>query len=170
MWKFSISVKNSCIFCLFVLFFARKMGQGFSSDRKIIMLLLSVLLHLENRVSAFWNFNFYQRCLGKRPLCPWNQPHFQKNFDKSLLSLELNKLEEIWDTVCRQKTTEDNNAKIIVSPNILCTFLLFKTSAFLSIFFQRNLPFQQVLRTSVFLSSKFLIFLYIFISLLKNIH
>ena len=55
---------------------------------------------------------------------------------------------------CRRKTAEDNNAKINVSPNIPCTFLLFKASAFLQIFFPRNLLFRQVLRTSVFLNSK----------------
>ena len=38
--------------------FANKKVQGFSSDRKILMLLLSVLFHLQNFVSVFWNFNF----------------------------------------------------------------------------------------------------------------
>ena len=38
--------------------FPSKKVQGFSSDRKILMLLLSVLFHLQNRVSVFWNFNF----------------------------------------------------------------------------------------------------------------
>ena len=36
---------------------------------------------------------------------------------------------------CRQKTAENGNAKINVSPNIPCTFLLFKGSALLQIFF-----------------------------------
>ena len=57
---------------------------------------------------------------------------------------------------CRQKTADDNDAKINVFPNIPCTFLLFKASAFLQIFFPRSLLFRQVLRTSVFLSSKWL--------------
>ena len=34
------------------------------------------------------------------------------------------------------------------------TYLLFKASAFLQIFFLRNLPFRQVLRTPVFLNNK----------------
>ena len=55
---------------------------------------------------------------------------------------------------CRWKTTEDNSAKINVTPNIPCIFLLFKASAFLQVLFSRNLLFRQVLRTSVFLSSK----------------
>ena len=51
-------------------------------------------------------------------------------------------------------TAEANIAKINVFPNITCIFLLFKASAFLQIFFPRNLLLQQVLRTSVFLNSK----------------
>ena len=51
-------------------------------------------------------------------------------------------------------TAEDNNAKINVFPIITCKFLLIKASAYLQIFFPRNLLFRQVLRTSVFLNSK----------------
>ena len=39
---------------------------------------------------------------------------------------------------CRQKADEDNNAKINVSPNIPCTFLFFKASAFLEISFRET--------------------------------
>ena len=42
---------------------------------------------------------------------------------------------------CRQKTAEDDNAKINVFPIIPCTFLLFKASAFLQIFSSRNFLF-----------------------------
>ena len=55
---------------------------------------------------------------------------------------------------CGRKTAENNNAKIKVFRNIHCTFLFFKATAFLQIFFPRNLLFRQVLRTSVFLNSK----------------
>ena len=51
-------------------------------------------------------------------------------------------------------TSEDNNAKISVFPNMPCTFLLFKASAFLQVFFPRKLLFRQVLRMAVFLNSK----------------
>ena len=78
--------------------FLRKV-QEFSSDRKILMSLLSVLFHLQNHVSVFWNFNFKPRYLGKRSLCPRNQPHFWRNSDKSLLSPEQNNFKKIWDTV-----------------------------------------------------------------------
>ena len=91
-----------------------------------------------------------------------------RNSDKSLLSPEQNKLKKSETRFCRRKTAEENNAKINVSPNIPSTFFLFKTSTFLQIFFPRNLIFRQVLKTSVFLSSKCLTFLYLFISLLKN--
>ena len=53
-----------------------------------------------------------------------------------------------------RKTAEDNNAKINIFPNIPCTFLHFKASIFLPIFFPRDLLSRQVLRTSVFLNSK----------------
>ena len=48
----------------------------------------------------------------------------------------------------------DNNAKVNAFPNISCTFLLFKASAFLQIFLPRNLLFRQVLRTAFLLNSK----------------
>ena len=38
--------------------FASKKVQGFSSDMKMLMLLLSVFFHLQKCVSVFWNFNF----------------------------------------------------------------------------------------------------------------
>ena len=79
--------------------FASKKVQGFYSERKILMLLLSVIFYLQNFVSVFWNFNFWPIYLGKGSLRPWNQPHFLKNSDKSLLSPEQKKLKEIWDTV-----------------------------------------------------------------------
>ena len=44
---------------------------------------------------------------------------------------------------CKQKTAEDDNAKINVSPNITCTLLLFKASAFLQIFFPRKWKFWE---------------------------
>ena len=59
---------------------------------------------------------------------------------------------------CRRKTAEDNDAKINVFPNIPGIFLLFKATAFLQIFFPRNLVFRQVLRASVFLGCKCLTF------------
>ena len=71
----------------------------------------------------------------------------------------------------RHGFVEERQLKMImskknVSPNIPCTFLLFKASAFLQTFFPRNLLFRKVLRASVFLNSKCLTFL--LISLLKN--
>ena len=96
--------------------------------------------------------------MGKRSLCLWNQLHFLRNSHKSLLFPKQNNLKEIWDTVLqtKDKNAEDKNAKINVFPNIPCIFLLFKASAFLQIFFPRNLLFRQVLKTSVFFNSKYL--------------
>ena len=67
------------VFC-----FTSRNVQGFSNDKKILMSLLSVLFHLQSHVSVFWNFNFWQRYLGKLSLCPWKQPHFLRNSYKSL--------------------------------------------------------------------------------------
>ena len=122
-----------------------------------------VISALSSAVSVFWNFNFWPRYSGKCSLCPWNQRQFPSNSDKSLLSPKENKLKEIWDIILqRQKIAEDNNAKINVSLNIFYIFLVFKASAFLQILFPKNLLFRQNLRTSVFLDSKCLTFLYLF--------
>ena len=43
--------------------FASKKVKGFSSNRKFISC-LSVLFHLQNHVSVFWNFNFSQDIWG----------------------------------------------------------------------------------------------------------
>ena len=77
--------------------FASKKVKWFSSDRKISMLLLSVLIHLQKPVSVFGNFTFSLRYLGKLSLCHWNQPHFLRNSSKSLLFPEQSNLKEIWD-------------------------------------------------------------------------
>ena len=45
---------------------------------------------------------------------------------------------------CRRKTAKEDNAKIIVSPNIPCTFMLFKASLFLQIFFPRKSKFWEL--------------------------
>ena len=92
--------------------------------------------------------------MGKRSLCPWNQPHFQKNSDKSLLSPEQNSLKKSETGFYKRNTAEDNKAKLNVFPNIPCTFFPFKVSAFLQIFISRNLLFLQVLRRSVFRNNK----------------
>ena len=75
--------------------FAIKKVQGYSSDRKIFMSLLSVFYHLRSCVSEFRNFNFYPSYLWKPSLCSWNQSHLLRNSDKSLLSPERNNLREI---------------------------------------------------------------------------
>ena len=111
---FSVRFCNNSLIVFSGLSFASKKLQRFSSNRKILIL-LSVLFHLQNDVSVFWNFNFQPKYLEKRSLYPCNQSHFLRNSDKSLLSPEQNKLKksEIW--YCRRKTTEDSNVKINVS-------------------------------------------------------
>ena len=96
---FSVQICDNSLLALKMLFqvfsFASKKVQGFSSDRKMLMPLESLLFYLQNLVSVYWNFNFYPRYLGKRSLYPWNQPHFLRNSDKSPLSQYRNKLKEI---------------------------------------------------------------------------
>ena len=70
-------------------------------------------------------------------ISPWNQPYFLRNSNKSLLSSEQNIKRNL------RKTTEGNNAKINFSPNASCTFLLFKASPFLQIFFLRKSKFWE---------------------------
>ena len=138
--------------CCQLFSFASKKVQRFSSDRKILMSLLSVLFHLQKPVSVFWNFKFWPRYLGKRSLCLWNQPHFLRNSDKNLLSPKKNNLWEMrhgFVDHIQLRTMMPN-----VFTNIPCTFFLFKASAFLQIFFLRNLLFWQVLRASFFLNGK----------------
>ena len=60
--------------------------------------------------------------------------------DKSLPNKTNQKKFQAW--FCRKKTAEDNNLKINIFLNILCTFLLFKANAFLQIFFPRKTSFK----------------------------
>ena len=115
--------------------------QGFSSDKKILMSLWSLLAHLQNGVSVFWNSNFESMLLGKRKSCPWNQLHFLRKSDKRLLSPKQQK-KKSETRFCRRKIAKDDNVKINVSKNITCTFLLFKASVFLQIFFLRKPSFK----------------------------
>ena len=115
--------------------------QGFSSDKKILMSLWSLLAHLQNGVSVFWNSNFESILLGKRTSCPWNQLHFLRESDKRLLSPKQQK-KKSETRFCRRKIAKDDNVKINVSKNITCTFLLFKASVFLQIFFLRKPSFK----------------------------
>ena len=58
------------------------------------------------------------------------------------LSIKTN--EKVSDTrFGRRKTAEDDNAQIYVSPNIPCTFLLFKGNAFLQILFPIKSKFLE---------------------------
>ena len=75
--------------------------------------------------------------------CLWNQPHFRRNSDKSILSLKQNNLKEIWDTVLYTKDSWRRLCQYKPSPNIPCTILLFKVRAFLQIFFPRKSKFWE---------------------------
>ena len=72
--------------------------------------------------------------LGLRSAAKWIQL-----FNLALCLIVGKKLESF----CRRKTAEDDNAKINVFPNILCTFLLFKSSACLQILFPIKSKFWE---------------------------
>ena len=116
--------------------FASKKVQRFFSERKILKSLWSVLFHLQNHVSVFWNFDFEPKYFGKRPRCPWKQPYFLRNSIKVFYLPNKTILNKSEKRFCRRKTAED--------------------SLFLQVFFPRNVLFRQVLRTSVFPSGKYL--------------
>ena len=118
------------------------------------MSLLSVLFHLQNRVSVFEVLIFSQDIWGNVHYVSEINLISQGTLIKAFYLPSKANQKKSETQFCRRKAAEDNNAKINVSPNIPCTFLLFKASAFLQIFFPRNLLFRQVLRTSVFLNSK----------------
>ena len=111
--------------------------QGFSCDKKILMSLWSLLAHLQNRVSVFWNSNFESMLLGKRKSCPWNQLYFLRKSDKRLLSPKQQK-KKSETRFCRRKIAKDERFQ----EYNLYTFLLFKASVFLQIFFLRKPSFK----------------------------
>ena len=75
--------------------FASKKVEGFSSDRKVLMSLLSALFHLQNRVSIFEILIFSQDIWGNVHYVPEINRINLRNSDKSLLSPEQNNLKEI---------------------------------------------------------------------------
>ena len=91
-------------------------------------------------ISAFSSIKPYLNFLKFFSQDIWGNAHYVpeiKLISKSLLSPKQNKIKEIFyfkTRFCRQMTAEDNNSKRKVSPNIPCTFLLFKTSVFLFFF------------------------------------
>ena len=73
--------------------FASKKVQGFSSDSKILMFLLSVLFHLPNHVSVFWTFLFSQYIWGNVHYVP------DLNLNSYETLIKAFPLKEIGDTV-----------------------------------------------------------------------
>ena len=113
--------------------FVSKKVQRFSGDRKILMSMLSVLFHLQNRVSVFEILIFSQDI--------WGDVHYVPEINLISLWTQLKAFylpnKTTWKKsetrFCRRKTPEDNNA-IIAVPNIPCTFFLFKARTFLQLF------------------------------------
>ena len=113
--------------------------QGFSSDRNMVMSGIRCCYQCSftyRTVSQFFEILIFSQEFGETLIMSlkWTsfpmEQIFQTNFKKSEKRF------------CRWKTAKNNNAKTNVSSNIPCTFLLFKVSAFLQIFFSTS--FQNV--------------------------
>ena len=89
---------------------------------------------------SFLKFQFLAKIFRETFIMSLKSTSFPKEL---LLSPEQNDLKEIWDTVLTVNETKDDNTIIIVPPNISCTFLLFKVSRFLQIFFPRKSKFWE---------------------------
>ena len=120
-----------------------------------------MLFYLQNRVSVFWNFNFYPKYLGKCSLCPWNHPLFLRNPDKSLLSPDQNKLRNLRQGFVNERQLKTIMPKPTIPQIYLCLFAL-ERKCISSNFLPNKI---EVLRMSVFHNSK--CWTDLFISLIK---
>ena len=124
------------------LFFRKQKGtRVFQWQEDINVVVISALSSTKQCLS-FLKFQFLAKIFRETFVMSLKSTSYFKEFWKKPLSPEQNKLKEIWDTVLQTKDTWRN-----ASPNISCTFLLFKANEFLQIFFPRNIFFRQVLRT-----------------------
>ena len=69
---------------LHVFFFKSKKLQGFSSDRKILMSLLSALFHVQNRVLVF-EISILAKIFGEMFIMSLKSPHFLRNSDTLII-------------------------------------------------------------------------------------
>ena len=96
--------------------FTTKKVQGFSGDRKILMSLLSVLF--QKPCLSFLKFGFLAKIYGDTFIMSLQSTSFPKELLIEAFYLPSKTLRQF----CRRKTAENNNAKIDVSPSLLCTF------------------------------------------------
>ena len=115
-----------------LLFHNQKGITVFVWQEDINVVIISDLSFTKLRLT-FWNLNPESRYSGKHGSCLWSQSRFLLKSYKSLLSPEQNN---------SRHEFADDNVKIKVSSNIPSTFLLFKASAFLQIFFPRKVSFK----------------------------
>ena len=72
----------------------------------------------------------------------WENVYYVREINLISEGTLIKQIKKISETpFCRRNTGEDDNAKLNVSPNIPCTFLLFKASLFLQIFLPRKSKF-----------------------------
>ena len=106
-----------------VFYLTSKKIQGFSSDKKILLMQSLLFDPVEPCLSFFEISIFSWDFLGNWTSCVWNQLHFHTKSDKSF---------------CRWKTTKDERFPQIY----LISYLPFKASAFFQIFFPNKTSFK----------------------------
>ena len=70
--------------------FASKNVQGFSSERKILMSLLSVLFHLQKLLSVFWNLDFQPRSAESLKSTSFPQEIWENPFNYRATRIKMN--------------------------------------------------------------------------------
>ena len=98
-----------------------------------------MLLHLQNSVSVFFEILIFSRDIhGHIHYVPEINLSSKGTIIKAFC-LPRKTIQKKSETLfCRRKTAEGDNANTNVSPNISCTFLPYKVSAFLQVFFLRK--------------------------------
>ena len=156
---FTIIIKNA----FSSLFFRKQKLQGFSRDRKILMLFFECFF-IYKTVSQISEILIFNQDI-------WGSVHYVLEINlisSGILIRKTNSQAKQTKRNLRHGFVDEKQLNTIM-PNqtlpwiYLVPFLLFKATAFLQIFFPKDLLFRQVLRTLVFLSSKYLIFFYLFI-------
>ena len=107
------------------------------------MLSWSLLFRLQNRVLQNC---FFAEIFRETSIMSLKSTSFQNELLIKDFNLPNHSVQKKSETrFCRRKTAENDNANINVPPIIPCTFLLFKVSAFLEIFFPKKflkIPFH----------------------------
>ena len=106
----------------------------FQWKEDVNVVVLIVLLSTK-RCLSFLKFQFLVKIFGEIIIMSVKSTSFPKELWYKPFISQSKQIKRNLRQFCRWKTAQDDNAKTNVSTNILCTFLLFKGSACLQIFF-----------------------------------